>query len=187
MSLNATAEPFPTQSCKKLLKLASIKHTLLAPPAAEFHRQKKQWHDPQGIMDGIFLSRSSGTKALFYLSLTGNQKVNETLWAWLYSSSEMVMMIRAHRCHRIVRCRITDDSEKEETVRPKAWNTDTEKRQENEWTQNIDFCLGNSLRFSTKGLCWVWGALQGLDALCYSMGFIMVVVSWVSDGAKPWP
>ena len=89
----------------------------------------------------------------------------------------MVMMIRAHRCHRTVRCRITDDSEKEETVRPKAWNTDTEKRQENERTQNIDFCLGNSLRFSTKGLCWVWGTLQGLDALCYSMGFIMVVVS----------
>ena len=42
------------------------------------------------------------------------------------------MMIRAHRCHRTVRCRITDDSEKEETVRPKAWTTDTEKRQENE-------------------------------------------------------
>ena len=53
------------------------------------------------------------------------------------------------------------------TVRPRAWNTDIGKRRENEWTQNIDFCLGNSLRFSTKGWCWVWGALQGLDALLY--------------------
>ena len=88
----------------------------------------------------------------------------------------MVMINRSHLCHRMVGCRIVGDSEKQETIRPKAWSKGTGKRQENETTQNIDICLGNSLRFSTKGLCWGWGDFRVLMPCVTPQGLLWVMV-----------
>ena len=88
----------------------------------------------------------------------------------------MGMRIRSRLRHRTVRPRIVGERGKEKARKPEALSKGTGKRQDNERTQKIRFCLGNGLRFSTKELCCGWGASKVLLACVAPQGLFWVMV-----------